>query len=502
MSDEERIQTDALMIEGDETLMNNEKEHASSFLQELKLLLEISVPTVAVQFSAYFIYPQTASAVGRNLGTEELAGFSLASLTGNLMCLSVIVGALSALDTLMPRAFGVKRYDEVGKLAIRGFLVCILVLLIPIIPLLTCVEHIFDALGQDPVASRLASKWLRTYFVGVPFVLLFRVIQRFLACQQIVLPIAYAGLVGCFLVHPLLLRCVIPAFGFLASAGAIVTTQFVQAMLVVVYLWIRPVYHIDTWKGISVEVIQQAVEPKPMIKFFKLSLGGVVSLSEWWFWEVVCFLAGHMGVVPLCIHTIAYNLIPVFFMIPLGFSIGLSVRMGHLLAEGNVKRAKLIARWCMAFVMLLAITIALAVFYFQGQIVALFTSDEEVIEGCRQIWPKTCIYITMNFCFGINGGILRALGMQWRMAFLIFAVLWCAALPTLVYVLVIRQGGVNAIWTCLPLFYLVLNGLLIYRYVTADWYQVSRDIRKRRSSVSEEIATETTLLLDGIEPPN
>jgi hypothetical protein len=55
-------------------------------------------------------------------------------------------------------------------------------------------------------------------------------------------------------------------------------------MLVIVYLWIRPVYHIDTWKGISVEVIQQAVEPKPMMKFFKLSLGGVVSLSEWWFW--------------------------------------------------------------------------------------------------------------------------------------------------------------------------------------------------------------------------
>ena len=271
-------------MERDEVLMNNEEKNASSFLQETKLLFDISVPTVAVQFSAYFIYPQTASAVGRNLGTEDLAGFSLASLTGNLMCLSVIVGALSALDTLMPRAFGAGHYDEVGKLAIRAFLVCSLVLLIPIIPLMTCVEQIFDALGQDPVASRLASNWLRTYFVGVPFVLLFRVIQRFLACQQIVLPIACAGLFGCFLVHPLLLRSVIPAFGFVASAGAIVTTQFVQVMLVIVYLCIRPVYHIDTWKGLSVKAIQQAVEPKPMMKFFQLCMGGVVSLSEWWFW--------------------------------------------------------------------------------------------------------------------------------------------------------------------------------------------------------------------------
>ena len=251
----------------------------NSVFHEAKLLFDISIPTVAVQFSAYFIYPQAASSVGRNLGTEQLAGFSLASLTGNLMCLSVIVGALTALDTLMPRAFGTHRYEEVGKLAIRGFLVCACVLMIPIIPLLTSVEQIFDALGQDPVASALASNWLRIYFLGVPFVLLFRVIQRFLASQQIVVPIAYAGLIGCFLLHPLLLRYAIPAFGFLGSAGAIVTTQFVQALLILLYLYIWPVYYPETWKGLDLSTIQEAVEPKPMLQFFKLSMGGVVSLS-------------------------------------------------------------------------------------------------------------------------------------------------------------------------------------------------------------------------------
>jgi len=207
--------------------------------------------------------------------------------------------------------------------------------------------------------------------------------------------------------------------------------------------------------------------------------------------------------VPLCIHTIAYNLIPVFFMIPLGFSIGLSVRMGHVLAH-DVKRAQVIATWCMVFVALLAIMIATLMYHLQQPIVALFTSDEEVVKGCQQIWPKVCVYIIMNFVFGINGGILRALGMQWRMAAIICIVLWFAALPTLVYVAVVRGGGVNAIWTCLPLFYLALNGLLIQSYVTADWHAVSRDIRRRTSTQRrrETIATETTMLLDGIEPPN
>lgn len=251
---------------------------------EAKLLFKIAIPTVVVQFSAYFIFPQTASAVGRKLGTEALAGFSLASLTGNMMCLSIIVGALSALDTLMPRAFGIERYQEVGKLAIRGFIITAFVMLLPVIALLTSVESIFDALGQDPIASMLASNWLRVYFIGVPFVLLYRVIQRFLTCQQLVAPIACAGLIGCFIIHPILLHYGVQLMGFLGSAGVIVMTQFVQASLVILYLRVKPVYHPETWSGLSVSTIKEALKPRPTLHFFRLGMGGVVSLSEWWFW--------------------------------------------------------------------------------------------------------------------------------------------------------------------------------------------------------------------------
>ena len=276
---------DELELKGTEapedlSLSEGEKNNQPiDIFHEAKLLFDIAVPTVAVQFSAYFIYPQTASAVGRNLGTEDLAGFSLASLTGNMLCLSIIVGTLSALDTLMPRAFGVGRYEEVGKLAIRGFAVCLAVLFIPVLVLSTSVDPILDALGQDPIASEMAAEWLRIYFLGLPFVLLYRVIQRFLASQQMVMPIAYAGLVGCFVVHPIVLHYIIPAFGFLGSAAAIVITQIVQATLALLYLKIRPVYHPDTWPGLSVDVIKKSLAAEPLIGFIKLSMGGVVSLS-------------------------------------------------------------------------------------------------------------------------------------------------------------------------------------------------------------------------------
>jgi Na+-driven multidrug efflux pump len=86
-----------------------------------------------------------------------------------------------------------------------------------------------------------------------------------------------------------------------------------------------------------------------------------------------------MGIIPLCIHTIAYNLTPVLFMIPLGFGIGMSVRMGHVLAH-DVHRAKTIAATCMAVVALVAVLVAILVYHLRKPIVSLFSDDEQVMK--------------------------------------------------------------------------------------------------------------------------
>jgi len=58
-------------------------------------------------------------------------------------------------------------------------------------------------------------------------------------------------------------------------------------------------------------------------------------MSEWWFWEAVCFEAGQLGAVPLAAHAIAYNMIPVLFMVPHGIGIGASTRVAVMLGENR-----------------------------------------------------------------------------------------------------------------------------------------------------------------------
>ena len=68
-----------------------------------------------------------------------------------------------------------------------------------------------------------------------------------------------------------------------------------------------------------------------------------------------------MGIVQFCAHTIAYNLIiPTLFMIPLGTSVGLTVRIGNVLAH-DVERAKRIAKATMGASAVLAFAIAFLV---------------------------------------------------------------------------------------------------------------------------------------------
>ena len=191
----------------------------------------------------------------------------------------------------------------------------------------------------------------------------------------------------------------------------------------------------------------------------------------------MCFIAGSFGVVSLCAHTIAYQLIPLMFMIPLGIGLGLAVRIGSVISM-DPQRAKLMASWCLGFITTIAATVALGMFVLRFYIISLFTTDEEVILKCLAIWPKVCFYVTIIYIFGINSAIMRALALQWSMAAVMFACLWCATLPAVVYFGIRRAGGLDAEWTVLPIGYVVMQTILMITYSTANWDSISRDARE------------------------
>jgi len=447
----------------------------------------------AVEFCTYFLFPMTASSIGRNFESEYLAGFSLASLSGNITCISIMYGSLTACETLQPRSFGLKEYRDVGLTAVRAFVFCAMMLTPPVLILYDYLYEILLFLGQDPTAARLASSWIKIYLMGVPSIVTFRVLQRFLASQNIVLPCAFAAVVGLVL-QPFLLNYMMQHFGYSGSAFALVGTQWLQVIFSFVIVNVTQSYLKETWPGIDIYFLKEAINWKGIYNYGKLGIGGVFSLSEWWFWEIICFIAGKFGIVPLCVHSIAYQLIPLSFMIPLGISVGLSIRLGVILTQ-DVNKAKKLALYTMILTMLLALFTCSGLYYYQEVVVSLFTADEEVIVGCSRIWWKVCIDIFFLYVLGINSGILRALGMQWQMASVIFAVLWCIALPVVIYLSIYKEGGLDVMWSIIPIAYMMYNIGLSLCYITADWSAVSVSIRKSVNVPKYDYIDENTYLL-------
>ena len=279
--------------------------------------------------------------------------------------------------------------------------------------------------------------------------------------------------------HPLLLYYLVPAAGLQGSALAIVLTQWATAILLVICLRVmRPVHNPETWpERLTIEYVREALRWKPLLQFLGLSVGGIFSMMEWWFFETMCFIAGSFGVVALCVHTIAYNLVPLLFMIPLGILIGLTVRMGHIIAE-HPQKAKLLATYVMAFTAAMGVAAAAALYAFRHWIIRWFTNDPAVVEGALAIWSNLCYYIVLLYIFGISQAILRALGMQWRLAAIISVCLYGVTLPAVVYFAMVRGGGLPALWTVLPICYAFMQVALAMGYVTVDWTAHAAMIRR------------------------
>ena len=319
----------------------------------------------------------TASFVGRKLGPVCLNGFSLGMLTGNLLTLSVIQGLFTASDTLSPQAFGARNYGEVGRLAIRGFVLGLLLIVPMNLFLVAFMNPILVFFGQEDEPAMLATQWYRIYAVGLPFYTLYWSTWKFLAAQEIMGPLLVVLSVTCGIVLPVSLELFIDWLGFLGSAVAMVFYFATQSILLLLFLAWRQPHHRGTWNGLG--AWRDAVAWEPMVAYFKLGAGGILSSSEWWYWEVLCLMIGSLGVLPLDIQTIPTQVMAVGFMVPAGIGTALAVRLGANLAS-NPDRARRLGLYAAVASCDLFAVLSLFLYVFRHAIFSIFTNDTEIME--------------------------------------------------------------------------------------------------------------------------
>lgn len=80
------------------------------------------------------------------------------------------------------------------------------------------------------------------------------------------------------------------------------------------------------------------------------------------------------------------NLIPLAFMVPLGLSQGLNVRVGNLLGEQKVQSAKRLVLCTLLISTLVLLFNGLAVWLARAQVIRIYSSEPSLKNTCMQIW--------------------------------------------------------------------------------------------------------------------
>lgn len=181
-----------------------------------------------------------------------------------------------------------------------------------------------------------------------------------------------------------------------------------------------------------------------------------------------------------------------------GFSVGTVVRIGQELPT-NPRRAHLVADWSLTLTIVTGCFVGTIMYLNQDFVVGMFTTDPAVFDECRQIWHLVCVHLIIDYILGVQGAIMRALAMQWRMAVCITSCLWGLSFPMVLCLAVRNGGGLKTMWILLPLTYTITNTAMRLSYAYVDWNAKSKEAQRKLQLSSTELGplgpTEETSLL-------
>ena len=402
-------------------------KHRPAFGEECGATLRLAVPLVFGQLAQMLIGVVDTVMIGR-VGTVPLAA---AAFANSLLMVPLVfgVGLLSSVSMQTARAGGAGDHrtaqatlrNGVGVALVLGLLCTIgFALLLPWLAvfgqpsevvaatpvyLFTCAVSLVPALvgmalknQADALNAPWTPLWIMLGGVGLNALLNAAWIH------------GYAGF---------------PACGLEGAGYATLTSRLVVAAAL--FVWMGRSVRLKDWMP------QQwgcGLELAGLGRLLRLGLpAGLHLLAEVSMFMVAALLVGSLGVVPLAAHQITLTCASVTFMVPLGISMAITVRVGELTGAGQTQRrhAVLLGGWGLGGLAALG---SMALFYGLGRQVAWqFVRDPAVVQLALPLLIVAGFFQLGDAIQVISAGALRGVQDVRMPALLACGIYWGVALP-------------------------------------------------------------------------
>ncbi|XP_065192151.1 multidrug and toxin extrusion protein 1-like isoform X1 [Sycon ciliatum] len=371
---------------------------------------------------------------------ELLDAAALSTSFANVTGMAVLIGAATACDTLFAQAYGGRNKKALGIIVQQSMLILSLVC-VGIAGLWLNSEAILLAIGQDPGVARLSGEYMDIMIVGLPGTLGMILAARYLQSQSITLPAIVVGIISNVVLgvvdYILVFRL---GMGLRGAAIGFVLGMSTQPIATIVYIRWRKLHHL-TWPGWSFKCLDN------WMVFTRLALaGGIMVCLEWWAFEILLFVAGHLGQVPLAVTAVMYQAVYITGMVAIGLMIAVNILVGNALGAGDWKKAKSCFRVALVMNGTSGIIMCGLFLSLRNELGKIFTDDPEVIHGVAEVVPYLASLELADYIQCACAGVIRGAGRQSVGAVSNIFAYYAIALPVGVPLALRTTMGVRGLW--------------------------------------------------------
>ncbi|MCP3662811.1 MAG: MATE family efflux transporter [Gammaproteobacteria bacterium] len=415
-----------------------------TFWSEVKKTLQLAAPLIMGQISAVAITFVDTVMAGR-IDALALAAVAIGGAYWTAGMLFVL-GVLMAVPPHVSQLVGARRTGETGAFVRQAFYVAIGLALVYLFSIFNA-HYIFDFVGVESEIVPVALGYLDAIAWGVPALcgyFLLRFVSEGLSIMRATM---YFGLFGLAINIPanyvlMFGHLGFPAYGAKGAGYASSLTQWCQFAALLIYVYIQPRYqaarlfeHLDLpdWHEIK-EILRVG-----------LPIGGAVFIEGSLF-VTVALLMGSLGTVVTAAHQAAINFTSLAFMVPLGMSMAVTVRVGNAVGRGSLAQARRAGLVGFAIVLVTQSLSATIMLLFPDWVAVLYTEDPQVHAMILNLLLLAAIFQLPDGFQVLGAGALRGLkDTRVPMVYTVIAY-WIIGIPT-GYLLGISMGyGAEGMW--------------------------------------------------------
>lgn len=385
------------------------------------------------------------------LGWYDVTDLAALSVSGPMFFIIFIFGSGFAWAVTPMVASALSQDDErqIRRVTRMGLWLSILFGSV-VIPLFFFAEPIFLAIGQDPDVARQAGLYMPWLGVGILPALMVQVLKSYLSALELTRAILLAVIGAAILnagVNYLLIfgNLGAPELGITGAGIASLTSHIVSLVALVLYAVRKRPDH---------ALFQNLHRPDPEILRDVFMIGlpiGFTLLAEVGLFAASSVMMGWLGEIPLAAHGIALQIASLTFMIPLGLSQAVTVRVGRAWGKSDPEALRNAALAGMVLAGIAVIATIAAFLIVPGFLIGLFVDPDDpqrpaILATGVSLLAIAALFQLVDFGQVMGLGMLR--GVQDTRVPMVMAIVsyWLIGLPVAyLFGFVLNWGGVG-IW--------------------------------------------------------